>query len=75
LNNIKTVLDVNAGTINYSTGKVILTDFSPLSVNNDLGRFTISVVPDSTIVSSTYNKIIATDIFDPEAITVNVSIP
>ena len=75
LNNVKTILDVNAGTINYSTGKVTLTDFSPLSVNNDLGRFTISVVPDSTIVSSTYNKIIATDSFDPEAITVNVSIP
>ena len=74
LNNIKTILDANAGTIDYSTGRVTLTDFSPLSINNDLGRFTISVVPDSTIVSSTYNKIIATDSFDPEAITVNVSV-
>jgi len=73
-NNIKTILDSNAGTIDYSTGRVILTDFSPLTINNDLGRFTISVVPDSTIVSSTYNKIIATDSFDPEAITVNVSV-
>jgi len=75
LNNIKTILDSNAGTIDYSTGRVTLIDFSPLTINNDLGRFTISVVPDSTIVSSTYNKIIATDSFDPEAITVNVSIP
>jgi hypothetical protein len=74
LNNIKTISNANAGTINYSTGKVTLIDFSPLTVNNDLGRFTISVVPDSTIVSSTYNRIIATDSFDPEAITVNVSI-
>ena len=73
-NNIKTILDSNAGTIDYLTGKVTLTDFSPLTVNNDLGRFTISVVPDSTIVSSTYNKIIAVDNFDPEAITVNVSV-
>jgi hypothetical protein len=73
-NNIKTILDSNAGTIDYSTGRVTLTDFSPLTINNDLGRFTISVVPDSTIVSSTYNKIIAVDNFDPEAITVNVSI-
>jgi hypothetical protein len=53
---------------------VSLLDFAPLQVNNDLGRFTISVVPDSTIISSTYNKIIAVDEFDPEAITVNVSV-
>jgi hypothetical protein len=74
LNNVKTILNPNAGTINYLTGLVTLTDFAPLQVNNDLGRFTISVVPDSTIISSTYNKIIAVDIFDPEAITVTVSI-
>jgi hypothetical protein len=52
---------------------VTLTNFSPLSVNNPLGQFTISVVPDSTIVSSTYNRIIALDEFDPEAITVTVN--
>lgn len=74
LNNVKTILNTNAGIINYLTGLVTLTDFAPLQVNNDLGRFTISVVPDSTIISSTYNKIIAVDIFDPEAITVTVSI-
>jgi hypothetical protein len=66
-------LNSSAGTIDYVTGKVTLTDFSPLNVNNDLGQFTISVVPDSTIVSSTYNKIIAVDQYDPEAISVTVS--
>ena len=74
LNNIKTILNANAGTINYLTGRVTLTDFAPLEVNNALGQFTISVVPDSTIISSTYNKIVAVDEFDPEAITVNVSV-
>jgi hypothetical protein len=74
LNNIKTILNTESGTINYSTGKVTLTDFAPLEVNNELGQFTISVVPDSTIISSTYNKIVAVDEFDPEAITVNVSV-
>ena len=74
LNNIKTILNADAGTINYLTGKVTLTDFAPLEVNNPLGQFTISVVPDSTIISSTYNKIVAVDEFDPEAITVNVSV-
>ena len=74
LNNIKTILNADAGTIDYLTGKVTLTDFAPLEVNNALGQFTISVVPDSTIISSTYNKIVAVDDFDPEAITVNVSV-
>jgi hypothetical protein len=73
LNNTKTILNSSAGTIDYSTGKVTLIDFSPLNINNSLGQFTISVVPDSTIVSSTYNKIIAVDQYDPEAISVTVS--
>jgi hypothetical protein len=72
-NNIKQILNSNAGTVDYTKGVVTLTNFSPLSVNNPLGQFTISVVPDSTIVSSTYNRIIALDEFDPEAITVTVN--
>ena len=74
LNNVKTIFDPNAGTINYLTGRVTLIDFAPLEINNPLGQFTISVVPDSTIVSSTFNKIIAVDEFDPEATTVTVSV-
>ena len=74
LNNVKTILDADAGTINYLTGRVTITDFAPLQINNALGQFTISVVPDSTIISSTFNKIVAVDEFDPEAITVNVSV-
>lgn len=73
INNVKTILNSSAGTINYTSGKVVLQDFSPLNVNDPLAQFTINVVPDSTIVSSTYNKIIALDNFDPEAITVEVS--
>lgn len=73
LNNIKYILNSNAGTVNYSTGQVTLTDFAPLAVNNPLGLFTITAVPDSSIVSSTYNRIIAIDEFDPEAITVTVN--
>lgn len=73
LNNIKYILNSNAGTVDYSTGLITLTDFSPLSINNPLGQFTVSAVPDSTIVSSTFNRIIALDEFDPEAITVTVS--
>lgn len=73
VNNTKTILNSNAGTIDYLTGRVTLIDFSPLEVNNSLGQFIISVVPDSTIISSTYNRIVALDQYDPEAITVTVS--
>lgn len=72
LNNTKIILNSNAGEIDYLSGLVTLTDFAPLSVNNPLGQFSVSVVPDSSIVSSTYNRIIAIDEFDPEAITVTV---
>jgi hypothetical protein len=73
LNNVKTIANANAGTIDYNSGTIILQDFSPLNINDPLGQFTVTVVPDSTIVSSTFNKIVALDSFDPEAITVVVS--
>ena len=72
-NNIKQILNNDAGTIDYQSGIVTLTDFAPISIGNELGQFVVSVVPDSTIVSSTYNRIIALDEFDPDAITVTVS--
>lgn len=73
LNNVKTIANANAGTIDYTTGTIVLQDFSPLNINDPLGQFTVTVVPDSTIVSSTFNKIVASDSFDPEAITVVVN--
>lgn len=72
-NNTKVILNAQAGTIDYATGKVVLTDFAPLAINNDLGQFTISVTPESSIISSTFNRIVAIDEFDPEAITITVN--
>jgi hypothetical protein len=71
-NNIKVILNSDAGSIDYTKGLVTLIDFSPLTINNPLGQFTVSAVPDSSIISSTYNRIIAIDEFDPEAIIVTV---
>lgn len=73
LNNVKVILNSNAGTIDYTTGKVVLEDFAPLAINNELGQFTVSVTPESTIVSSTFNKIITIDEFDPESATITVN--
>ena len=72
-NNIKTILNTDAGTVDYTNGVVTLNDFSPTEINNELGQFTISAVPDSTIVASSYNRIIALDEFDPAAIKVTVT--
>jgi hypothetical protein len=39
---------------------------------NDLGQLTITANPTTTIISSTYNRIITIDPYDPNAIVVNV---
>jgi hypothetical protein len=71
-NNIKTVLQSYIGQINYTTGNVVLTGFTPYNINNLLGQFSVSVTPESTIFSSTKDKIITLDIMDDSAITINV---
>lgn len=72
-NNTKMILNGNAGTVNYYTGKITLTNFSPVSIDNELGQFIISAVPDSTIVESTFNKLITIDDYDPDAVVVTVN--
>jgi hypothetical protein len=71
--NVKTVLNNNVGTIDYQAGIVTLNSFNPLNVNNELGQFTISANPTSTIISSSFNRIITVDPFDANAIVVNVT--
>ena len=71
--NAKTVLNSNVGTIDYQNGIITLNNFSPVgfdSVSN-LGQLTISVVPTTNIVSSTYDRIITIDPYDPTSIIVN----
>jgi hypothetical protein len=71
-NYVKTIFSENVGTIDYAQGIVTLNSLSPVQVNNDLGQLTVSAKPTSTIISSTYNRIITVDPFDPIAIVVNV---
>jgi hypothetical protein len=72
-NNVKTILNNNAGSVDYINGIVTLNDFNPLNVDNPLGQLTLSANPTTTIISSSYNRIITVDPFDPNAIVVNVS--
>ena len=69
---VKIIIET-VGTIDYETGLVTLESFNPLNVTNDLAQLTISATPVSTIISSSYNRIITVDPFDPNAITVNLT--
>ena len=70
--NAKTVLDDNIGTIDYDNGLISLNSFNPVSVNNVFGMLTVSATPTVSTISSSYNRIITIDEYDPTAITVNV---
>jgi len=70
--NVKKVFNSNAGTVDYNLGIVNLDSFSPFDVNNQLGQLTLSANPTTTIISSTYNRIITVDPFDPNSIIVNI---
>jgi hypothetical protein len=72
-NNVKTILNTNAGTIDYDSGVVTLISFAPLNVDNVLGQLAVSVTPKTSIISSTYNGIITVDPYDINAITVSVN--
>jgi len=72
INNIKTILQTNLGTINYTDGIVTLNNFTPFYINNLLGQFSVTVIPESTIFSSVKDKILTLDIMDDSAITINV---
>jgi hypothetical protein len=72
-NNVKTVFNSNIGTIDYVNGVITLNDFNPIGVSDPLGQLSITANPATTIISSSYNRIITVDEFDPTAITVNAT--
>jgi hypothetical protein len=71
-NQVKTVLNPNIGTIDYMNGIVTLNSFGPIGVDNALGQFTVTVKPTTSIISSSYNRIITIDPYDANAVAVNV---
>jgi len=69
----KTLISSNVGTVDYVNGIVTLTNFQPLAVDNLLGQLAITATPTSTLIPSSFNRIITVDAFDPAAIIVNVT--
>ena len=73
VNNGKVVVNPTAGTIDYLNGTITLANLNALEVNNPLGQLTLTAQPTTTIISSTFNRIITIDPYDPAAIVVNVN--
>jgi hypothetical protein len=71
--NVKIILNGSVGTVDYNLGVITLENFNPYGVQNDLGQLTVSANPTTSIISSTYNRIITVDPFDPNSIIVNVN--
>ena len=71
-NQVKTIFDSDVGSIDYQNGSIILKAFNPYDVNDELGVLSLTVTPTSSIISSSYNKIITIDPYDTNAIVVNV---
>lgn len=70
--NVKSIFNSNIGTIDYTNGIITLNDFNPIQVDNPLGQLTIQAKPSTSIISSTYNRIVTIDPYDSSAISVNV---
>ena len=71
--NVKTVFDGNIGTVDYNSGIITLNAFAPITVDNELGLLTMTATPSTSIISSSYNRIITVDEYDPQSIIVNVT--
>jgi len=71
--NVKTVFNGNIGTVDYNAGIITLNAFAPITVDNPLGLLTLTATPTTSIVSSSYNRIITVDEYDPQSIIVNVT--
>jgi hypothetical protein len=59
-----------AGTIDYVLGKIVITEFAPIAVNNDFGDILMHFKPASNIIQSKLNKMLVLDAEDPTSIIV-----
>ncbi len=71
-NQIKTILEEDAATVNYAEGTITLTNFAPLDIKNSTKTLKFFAVPENNLFSSTRSSIITIDQDDAAAITVNV---
>ena len=68
------VVGSNVGSIDYVNGIITLNSFSPIDIpDSPLGQLAIGVQPTTTIIPSSYNRIVTIDPYDPSAVTVTAN--
>jgi hypothetical protein len=71
-NNVKTVLNPEAGTIDYKLGTITLREFDPVAIEDPLKILRIVGKPDTNNFESARSRIITIDDEDVSSISVNV---
>lgn len=71
-NNIKTVLDAEAGQIDYLLGKITLNQLAPTSILDSGQTLKITAKPETNNFESSRNRIITIDEEDSAAININI---
>lgn len=71
-NNIKRIINPDAGTIYYDDGYIVLNNFNPVSVNDPYGTMTFKASPNTNVFSTKRNAILTLDDSDPAAIDIRV---
>jgi tetrahydromethanopterin S-methyltransferase subunit B len=66
------VLKTNAGTVNYETGEVIITDMLPTSIDASDDQIRVSVEPDTGIITTVRNQLILLDSEDASSIIITI---
>lgn len=69
-NNVKTVMDAHAGTIDYTIGKIVLSQITPVDVLDTSKTLRITARPENNNFESSRNRIITIDSDDPVAISI-----
>lgn len=69
----KQVVDSNAGTVNYDTGEIVISDINILSVSSSDRLIRLNIESQNGIIESIRNTIITIDETDPASIIVNLS--
>lgn len=69
-NNIKTVMDTHAGTVDYLLGKIVLSQIKPVDVLDTSKTLRITARPENNNFESSRNRIITIDGDDPSSINI-----
>jgi len=71
---IKTVLNDNAGIVNYNSGRVSILNLNPIAIDDPQGFLRFNAKPNSLTFKSQRQSLTTLDEFDLGAITVNLSV-